>query len=88
VQRALVQPIYLFIYLVLVFVVVVVLSFLFYLFIFLDILCIHISNVISFPSFPSRKPLSHPPSPCFYDDVSPYPPHSQLTTLAFPYNGK
>jgi hypothetical protein len=30
-----------------------------------------ISNVIPFPGFPSRNPLFHPPSPCFYEDVLP-----------------
>jgi hypothetical protein len=30
----------------------------------LDIFFIYISNVIPFPSFPSKNPLSPPPSPC------------------------
>ena len=57
-------------------------------FFLLDILFIYISNVISFPGFPSGNPLSHPPSPCFYEGASPpiHPPtHSHLPTLALPY---
>jgi hypothetical protein len=38
---------------------------------FLFIFFINISNVIPFPGFPSRKPLSHPPSPCFYEGALP-----------------
>jgi hypothetical protein len=30
----------------------------------LDIFFIYISNAIPFPSFPSKNPLSSPPSPC------------------------
>jgi hypothetical protein len=46
----------------------------------LDILYIYSSNIIPFPRFPSRKPLSHPPSPCFYEGAPPHahplpPPH-------------
>lgn len=33
----------------------------------LDILFIYISTVISFPGFPSGNPLSHSPTPCFYE---------------------
>jgi len=45
---------------------------------FLDFL-IYISNVISFLSFQSINPLSHPPSPCFYNGVPP-PIHSFPTS--------
>jgi hypothetical protein len=30
----------------------------------LDIFFVYISNVIPFPGFPSKNPLSHPPTPC------------------------
>ena len=40
----------------------------------LDILFIYISNVISFPSFHSSKPLSHPPSPCYEGAQTPAHP--------------
>ena len=43
---------------------------LFWVGVFLDILFTYISNVIPFPSFPSGKPLSHLPSPCFYEGAS------------------
>jgi len=33
----------------------------------LDILFIYISNFIPLPGFPSANPLSHLPSPCFYE---------------------
>jgi hypothetical protein len=46
-------------------------------FILLDIFFIYISNVIPFPGFLSGKPLSHSPSPCFYDCV-PTPTHQLL----------
>jgi hypothetical protein len=53
---------------------------------FLDILCIYISNVISFPRFPSRIPLSYPPSSCFYEDT-PSPTHTLSTHyLGIPLN--
>jgi hypothetical protein len=35
---------------------------------------IYISNVIPFPDFLPRNPLSHPPSSCFYGGV-PWPTH-------------
>ena len=54
---------------------------------FLFIFFINISNVIPFPGFPSRKPLSHPPSPCFYEGAPP-PIHSSPPTPAFPYTGE
>ena len=38
----------------------------------MDILFIYISNVIPFSGFPSRNPLTHPPSPCFCEGVSPH----------------
>jgi hypothetical protein len=41
---------------------------------FLDIFFIYISNVVPFPSFPSRNPLFHPPFPCFYEGALPKPP--------------
>jgi hypothetical protein len=37
---------------------------------FIDILFIYISNVIPFPSFPRKLPISSP-SPCFYGSVPP-----------------
>ena len=40
-------------------------------FFLLDILFIYISIVIPFPGFPSRNPLSHPSSPCFYEGAHP-----------------
>jgi hypothetical protein len=40
-------------------------------FFLLGIFFIYISNVIFFPGFPSATPLSHPPSPCFYEGVPP-----------------
>jgi hypothetical protein len=53
----------------------------------LDIFFIYISNVISFPATPPEAPLSHLPSPCFYEGVPPptyllLHPHPQ-----FPYPG-
>jgi hypothetical protein len=47
---------------------------------------IYISNVFSFPGFPFRNPLTHPPSPCLYEGA-PLSTHSYLPALAFPYNG-
>ena len=35
----------------------------------MDILFIYISNLISFPGFPSRNPPSHTPSLCFYESA-------------------
>jgi hypothetical protein len=41
----------------------------------LDIFFIYISNIIPFPGFPSGKPLSHSPSPCFIESfLPPHPP--------------
>ena len=37
--------------------------------------------------FPSRNPLSHTPSPCFYEGALP-PTNSCLQTRAFPYTGE
>jgi len=37
----------------------------------LDILFIYSSNVIPFPGFPSRNPLSYSPSFCFYEGAPP-----------------
>jgi hypothetical protein len=48
----------------------------------MDILSIYISNVIPFPNSPSLKPLSHPPSPCFYEVVL---PTSRPTLASLPY---
>jgi F0F1-type ATP synthase membrane subunit a len=45
----------------------------------LDIFFIYISNVIPFPSFPSKNPLSSPLSPTHK------PTHSCFLALAFPY---
>jgi hypothetical protein len=48
-----------------------------FLFLFnMDILCIYISN-ITFSCFPSRTPLPHSPSLCFYEGVP--PPTNPLT---------
>ena len=48
----------------------------------LDILFIYISNVIPFPGLPSRNPLAHPSSPCFYEGA---PKHTY--PLLPPYPG-
>jgi hypothetical protein len=45
------------------------------LFLKLDILFVHISNVIPFLGFLSANPLSHPPLPCFYEGVPSIPLH-------------
>jgi hypothetical protein len=46
----------------------------------LDILFIYISNVIPFPHFPSRNPISYPPSHCVNEGAlqytHPFPPPS------------
>ena len=47
----------------------------------LDIFFIYISNVIPFPSFPSKNPLSTPLSPCSPTYLFPF------LILAFPYTG-
>jgi len=57
-----------------------------FLLLLLDILFMYISNVIPFPCFHSGNPLSHPPSPCFYEDVLPptyrlLPPHPGISLL-------
>jgi hypothetical protein len=50
----------------------------------LDIFFIYISNVITFPGLPSPgNPLSHTPSPCFYEGTPPLthpllPPHLSI----------
>jgi hypothetical protein len=49
------------------------------LFWFLDIFFIYISNVFSFPTLPFRNPLSHSPSPCFYEGA-PSPSHPLLSS--------
>jgi hypothetical protein len=46
-------------------------------FLILGILVIYISNVIPFPDFHSRNPLSYFPSSCFYEGV-PLPTHPLL----------
>jgi hypothetical protein len=46
-------------------------TFFFFQLFLLDILFIYISNVIPFPGFPSRKPVSHLPSPWFYEGTHP-----------------
>ena len=48
----------------------------------LDIFFIYISNVIPFPSFPSKK-IPYPPPPSPY----PQPIHSHFLAQAFPYTG-
>ena len=53
----------------------------------MDILFIYISSVIPFPGFPSKNPLSHPPSPCFYEGTPPPPTHSCFTDLASLFTG-
>jgi hypothetical protein len=52
----------------------------------LDILLTYISNVLTFPGFPSGNLLPHLPSPCFYEGSLP-PTHSSLPTVEFPYMG-
>jgi hypothetical protein len=47
----------------------------------LNIFSIYISNVILFPSFPYKNPLSPPPFPC--SPTHPLP----FLVLAFPYTG-
>jgi hypothetical protein len=47
----------------------------------LDIFFIYISNVIPFPSFHSKNPLSSLPSPCSPTHLLPF------LVLAFPYIG-
>jgi hypothetical protein len=47
----------------------------------LDIFYIYILNVIPFPSFPSKNPLSSTPHPTLQ------PTHSCFLTLAFPCTG-
>ena len=49
------------------------------------ILFIYISNVIPFPGFPSGNLLYHPPPPASMRVLPDPPTHSNLTTLAFPY---
>jgi hypothetical protein len=56
-------------------------------FLLLDIFFIYISNVIPFPGFPSRNPLSHTLSPASVRVFSHPPTYSYLPTLAFPYTG-
>jgi hypothetical protein len=48
----------------------------------LDIFFIYTSNIIPFPCFPSKNPLSHPPAP---PHLPHQPTHSCLPDLAFPY---
>jgi hypothetical protein len=48
-------------------------------FFLLDIFFIYISNVIPFPGFPSKNPLSPP--------LLNQPTHSRFLVLAFPYTG-
>jgi hypothetical protein len=55
------------------------LSFFLFLKFWLDIFFIYISNVIPFPSFPSKNPVSSPPAPQHT--------HSHFLALAFPYTG-
>jgi hypothetical protein len=50
-----------------------------YIYFLLDILFIYISNIIPFPSFPSKNPLSPPLSPC--SPTHPLP----FLVLAFPW---
>jgi hypothetical protein len=52
---------------------------LFILLFLLDIFFIYISNVIPFPSYPSKHPLSSPPPP------APQPTHSHFLAQVFPY---
>jgi len=53
------------------------LSFFFVLFFIGFLKFIYISNVISFPGFPSINPLSHLPFPFFYEGI-PLPIHPSL----------
>jgi hypothetical protein len=52
----------------------------------LDIFFIYISNAIPFPSPPPthRIPLSHAPSPCFYEDA--HPPTHPPTPTSLPWH--
>ena len=59
----------------------------FFFFFLLDIFFIYISNIIPFPGFSFENHLSHPPSPCFYEGVSPLFHPLPLPSLAFPYTG-
>ena len=52
----------------------------------LAILFIYISNVIVFPGFSSRNPLSHPLTASMRVLLNP-PTHSHITALAFSYTG-
>ena len=53
----------------------------------MDILCIYISNISPFLSFPSRNFLSHPPFPASMRVLSHLPTHSCLPVFTFPYSG-
>jgi len=54
-------------------------TFFFFTFLFLAISFIYISNVILFPGFPWRTPLSHYPFPCFYEGAhTTHPPTHSL----------
>jgi hypothetical protein len=53
----------------------------------LDIFFIYISNVFSFPGFPSENPLSYYPVPFYYEGFTYIPYHSSFPVLAFPYTG-
>jgi hypothetical protein len=46
-------------------------SLLFFFFFLLDIFFIYISNLISFPGFPSENPLAHPPIPLLKKPLTP-----------------
>jgi hypothetical protein len=48
----------------------------------LDIFFIYISNVIPFPCFTPRSPLSHPPSPASMRVFLYLPTHSHIPTLS------
>jgi hypothetical protein len=45
----------------------------FFIFLLLDIFFIYISNVMPFPSFPSKNPLSCPSSPLLPNPLTPIP---------------
>ena len=51
----------------------------------LDILFIYTSNVITFPGFPSKTPLYHPPPPASMK-VFPHPPIHASTLISPPWN--
>jgi len=64
------------------------LSFFLFLKFLLAILCISISNVIPFPSFPFKNPLTYPPPPASVNMLPPTATHTHRNTLAFPWGNE